>query len=63
LNANSFDRKRQLAKDSITDAEWIDFMRLVTRKSFEDDLKFLLDKYKTVSNTKKLIIKSTSVSL
>lgn len=40
-------KDRELAKHSITDSDWMDFMRLAVHKSFEDDLKFLLDKYKT----------------
>jgi hypothetical protein len=34
---------------TITDTEWIDFMRLIVHKPLEHELKLLLDKYKMVN--------------
>ena len=36
---------------AVTDAEWIDFMRLIVHKPLEYEIKLLLDKYKMVNIT------------
>jgi hypothetical protein len=41
-------QRRSSSKVTITDAEWIEFMRLILYKPLERELKLLLDKYKMV---------------
>ena len=43
--------RRASSKTTVTDAAWLDFMRLVVHKPLENELKLLLDKYKTVRMT------------
>ncbi|UJR34115.1 hypothetical protein I4U23_021522 [Adineta vaga] len=44
---NLLKQRQPISKSTVDDAEWIDFMRLIIHKPLEDDLKSLLDKYKT----------------
>jgi hypothetical protein len=43
---NLLKQRQSSSKLTITDAEWIDFMRLIIHKPLERELKLLLDKYK-----------------
>jgi hypothetical protein len=43
---NLLKQRRSSSKVTITDAEWIEFMRLILYKPLERELKLLLDKYK-----------------
>lgn len=45
--ANLSRDRRAVSKTTVTDAEWMDFIRLVVHKPLENELKLLLDKYKT----------------
>jgi hypothetical protein len=43
-------RQHQTSKQAtVTDGEWIQFIRLIVQKPLENDLKMLLDKYKMVN--------------
>ncbi|CAF0764716.1 unnamed protein product [Adineta steineri] len=43
---NLLKQRQSTSKGTVTDAEWLDFMRLVVHKPLENELKLLLDKYK-----------------
>ncbi len=49
MNKRLIFRQHQASRQrTITDTEWIDFIRFIVHKSFENELRMLLDKYKMV---------------